>query len=308
VAACDCPTYGLPLQQFFTRMSMSGVSLGQFLKEFWQEIQDDNVFSGAAALAYYLLLAIFPAMIFLLSILPYLPIPNLQQAIMDLLRQAMPEQSASFFEGTLKDVTSQRQGGLLTFGFLFTLWSASSGLYAVMEQLNITYDVKEGRPFWKTRGTAVLLMIFFFILVVGALAMIIFGGKIQDLLAGILGRKEWLLIFFATLRWIIIAVLLLLDFALIYYFGPDVEQEFRFITPGSIVGVILLGLTSLGFRFYISHFSNYNATYGSLGAMIILMLWLYIAGLVILIGSEINALTEDYLPEGKQKGEMREPA
>lgn len=286
---------------------MFGVSTIQFVKDFWKEAEDDNIFNGAAALSYYLLLSVFPAAIFLLSLLPYLPIANLQQAIMDLLQQALPEQTANLFEGVIQSVVSNKKGGLLTFGLLFTLWSASSGLYAIMQQLNITYDVKEGRPFWKTRGTAIILMTLFFILVIGAFALMIFGRTIQNAIAGFLGTSHALLITFATIRWIIIAFFLLLGFALIYYFGPDVEQKFRFITPGSVVGVVLLGLTSLAFRIYISNFSNYDATYGSLGAVIILMVWLYISGLVILIGSEINALIERYHPEGKSKGEKEEP-
>jgi membrane protein len=278
---------------------MFGVGAKQFITEFWKEMNDDNVFNGAAALAYYSLLSIFPAAIFLLTLLPYLPIADLEKAIMDLLYQAMPQQSASLFAGVVKNVTSQRKGGLLTFGALFTLWSASNGLNAMMQQLNITYDVKEGRPFWKVRGTALLLMLSFFILVIGAFSLIIFGGVIQDQLAKIVGETQILLTVFALIRWAIVALFLFLGFALIYYFGPDVEQKFRFITPGSVLGVILLVLTSLGFRFYISNFGNYDATYGGLGAVIILMLWLYVAGLVILIGSEVNALVEHHRPEGK---------
>ncbi len=276
----------------------------QFLAELWNEIDEDNVFTGAAALSFYLLLAIFPATIFLLSLLPYLPVANLEQAIMDLLHQVLPEQAAGLFEGTVTDITSQKKGGgVLTFGFLLTLWSASSGLYAVMQQLNITYDVKEGRPFWKSRGIAVLLTLLFFILVIGAFALVVFGGVIQDRIGNVIGTSDLLLTVFATLRWVIIGFFLLLGFAVIYYYGPDVEQEFRFISPGSVVGAVLLVLASLGFRYYVSNFGNYGATYGSLGAVIILLMWLYMAGVVILIGSEINAVIEHYHPEGKSKGE-----
>jgi membrane protein len=277
------------------------------LKEIWSEIQDDNVFNGAAALAYYLMLAIFPMAIFLISLLPYLPIPNLQQAIMDLMHQILPQNAADLFQGVVENVTSQKRGGLLTFGLLFTIWSASSGMYAIMQQLNITYDVTEERPFWKVRGTAILLLLIFTILVVGAFALVILGGVIQDQLSGLLGESGILLAFFAVLRWIIIALFLVLGFACIYYFGPDVEQKFRFITPGSLIGVGLLVLASLGFRFYIQNFGNYSATYGSIGAVIILMLWLYIAGLVILIGSEINATAEQHSPESKARGQKRQP-
>ncbi len=277
----------------------------KFATDLYHEIQDDNLFNGAAALSFYLILAIFPAAIFLLSLLPYLPIPNLQEAIMNLLGQALPKESAQMFSGIVQNIVSEKNGGLLTFGFLFTLWSASSGIYAVMQQLNITYDVKEGRPFWKTRAIALFLMMLFFFLIVGAFGLVIFGGWIQDRIAGFFGGGEALFTVFAIIRWVIIAVSLLLAFASMYYYGPDVEQNFKFVSPGSIIGVVLLALGSLAFRFYIEHFSNYNATYGSLGGIIILLLWLYLAGLVILLGSEINALVEHYHPEGKQKGEKQ---
>lgn len=282
------------------------VSKGKFFKDLYSEISNDNVFNGAAALAYYLLFSLFPAMIFLLTLLPYLPIENLYEALMEFLRQSLPGESFTLVQGVINDIMQSKHGGLLSFGLLLTIWSASSGLYAVMQQLNITYDVKESRPFWKARGTAVLLTISFALLIIGAFALIIFGGVLQDYLGQVLGFSTPLLVFFSIFRWVVIAGLLLLGFALTYYFGPDVEQKFKFISPGSVVGVVVLALGSLAFRIYVQNFGNYSASYGSLGAVIILMLWLYLAGLVILLGSEVNALLEHYSPQGKEKGEKVE--
>lgn len=282
---------------------MLGARIAQFLKDLNNEISDHNVYNGAAALAFYMMLSIFPAAIVVLGLLPYLPIPHLDQAIMDLVAQVLPRQSATLFTGVVKSVTSQRHGGLVSFGLLFLLWSASSGLYAIMQQLNITYEVKEGRPFWKVRATALLLMILFFILVVGGFGLIIGGGKIQGLLGNLIGWSGPLLVFFAIFRWVIVALLLLTAFATIYYFGPDVEQKFRFISPGSLFGVVFLALASIGFRVYVSNFSNYSATYGSLGAVIVLQMWFYIGGLIILAGSEVNVLLEHRDPAGKNKGQ-----
>ena len=287
---------------------MFGAPVTKFLKDLHNEVSDHNVYNGAAALAFYMILSIFPAAIFLLSLLPYLPVPHLDKALMDLIKQFLPQQSATLFSGVVNQVTSQRSSGLLSFGLLFLLWSSSSGLYAVMQQLNITYEVKEGRPFWKIRGTALLLMVLFFILVIGGFALIVFGGVIQDWVGNSIGLRKPLLILFAAFRWVIIALLLLSAFAIIYYFGPDVEQKFRFISPGSLLGAVLLVLTSLGFRLYVADFSNYTATYGSLGAVIVLLMWLYIGGLVILVGSEVNVLLERRRPEGKDKGRKKEPA
>jgi len=264
--------------------------LVDFLRVLWQKIQGDHVLNGAAALAYFLTLAIFPAAIFLLSLLPYLSIPHLRQAIVDLLNQVLPQQSASLLRDTIRDVVSERKGGLLTFGLIFSLWSASAGIDAVIEQVNLAFDAQERRPFWKLRGIAILLMLTFVLLVIGSLSLVIFGGVVQSWLASMIGWSRPLLIFFAAVRWTIIGISLLLGLALIYRFGPDVRVKFRFISPGNVVGAILIALASIAFRLYVLRFGNYSATYGSLGAMIILMLWLYLTGIALLVGSEINAI------------------
>jgi membrane protein len=281
-------------------------------KGFWidlnSEISDDNVFNGAAALGFYLTLAIFPAFIVLMTILPYLPIQNVDQAIMDLLRQVLPEQAAGLVEGIVQQVTSRQRGGLLSFGIIATLWSASSGMYAIMQQLNITYDVKEERNFIVCRLTALLLSIAFVALVIGAFTFVVLGGVVEGWIMGILGNSQMIVVAFQLFRWIVIFLALLLGFALIYKFGPNVQQKFAFVTPGSLLGAVLLAAGSLAFAIYIRNFGNYSATYGSIGAVIILMLWLYLAGLVILVGSEVNALLEHYSPSGKRKGEKQEGA
>jgi membrane protein len=286
-------------------MKVKGTPLRRFFGDLRREISDDNVSNGAAALAYYWVLALFPALIVLLSVLPYLPIPNLEQAIMNLLEQVMPDPAATALSSTVEAVVSQRHGKLLSLGLLGTLWAASSGMYAIMQQLNVTYDVKEARPFLKARAMAVVLTLLFGVLVIGAFALVVLGGSVQAWLAGVIGWSSLLFVVFAVVRWVVILFALLLGFALIYYLAPDVEQNFKWISPGSVVGVVLLVAASIGFRIYVDHFGNYGATYGSLGAVIILLLWLYVAGLVMLLGSEVNSLLEHYSRDGKSKGEKR---
>lgn len=288
----------MSLRKFFGPVTSRG-----FWKVLFKEINDDNVTNGAAALAYYLMLALFPLLIFMLSVLPFLPIENLHERVMGLFAQAMPGDAAKAVEGTIAEVTKEKKGGLLSFGALATLWAASAGLYAIMQQLNITYDVKETRPFWKARGISMLLTLMFIVLIVGAFAMIVFGGFMQGWVDSTFGLAGALDVAFAVGRYVIALSFMVLGFATLYYFGPDVKQNFKFITPGSVIGVFVLILASLAFNFYVERFGNYAATYGSLGAVIILMLWLYITGLVILLGSEVNALMEHYSPEGKVKGE-----
>ncbi len=259
-----------------------------------REIYDDNIVDGGAVLAFYFLLAVFPAGIFVLTLLPYLSIPHLQQAIMDLLQQVLPQQSANLFEGTIQYVRAEGRGGLLTFGLLFTLWSGSSGVYAVIEQLNAMWGVKELRPFWKARGIAMLLMVFLAALTIGALSLVIFGGAVQGWLAARLGWSRALLIFFATVRWVILAAALLFALAVAYWCGPEGKVKFRFISPGNVVAAALIALASVGFQIYVLRFGNYNATYGSLAAMIVLMMWMYLAGIALLVGGEINKVLHQH--------------
>ncbi len=262
----------------------------EFARDLWREIQDNNVLDGAAVLAFFFVLSVFPALIFVLSVLPSLSIPHLQQAILDLLHQVLPPQSANFFEVTIRYVGSRGGNGLLTFGLVFALWSGSAGFYAIIEQLNVISHVTEQRPFWKARGLAILLLLFFALLMIVALSLAIFGGGIQSWVASIIGWSQPLRVFFATLRWIILAVALLLGLAVTYRFGPSVKGEFRFLSPGSATAAILIALVSMGFRFYVSRFGSYDATYGSLAAIIVLMLWTYMAGIALLVGWEINKI------------------
>lgn len=256
----------------------------------WRESLKNVVLDGAAVLAFFFVLAVFPAAIFVLSLLHYLPIPHLQQAILDLLHQALPTQSADIFDQTIRRAASDEGQELLTFGFLFTLWSGSTGVAALMDQLNLIHHITQRRPFWKARGIAILLMLLLAFLALGSLSLVIFGGAVQSWLASVIGWSRPLLIFFAVLRWIILAATMLLALAVAYRFGPDEAVKFRFISPGNVVAAILIALASIGFRFYVATFGNYSATYGGLAAMIILMLWMYMTGIALLVGCEIDAI------------------
>lgn len=272
---------------------LGGIGVRQLAKDLRAKLKRDRVTNGAAALAFYWILALFPAAIFVLTLLPYLPVANLEQAIMDLLKQAMPGDAAGMFEQTVKNIVSNRKAGLLTFGFLFTLWSASSGVYAVMQELNNVHETDEERPFWKARGVALLLMLAVIALVLGSLALAVAGGAIQGWLGSALGFSAALLVLFAALRWAIIAIALLLALALVYHYGPaKKERRFALITPGTITGTIALALASLGFKLYVSNFGSYDKTYGSLGAVIALLMWLFVTGLVLLVGAEIDVLSQ----------------
>ena len=265
-------------------------SVKEIGRDLYQEIRDDRVFNGAAMLGFYLTLAIFPALILIMNIIPYLPIERVDEAIMDLLRQVLPDDAHEVVEGVVQEVTGEQRGGLLSFSLIGTLWAASTGMYAIMQQLNITYNVEEARSFIRARGTALLLSIVFLGLIVAVFALIVLGGVMESWLKNQFDFGGAMLTLFSGLRWLIIVFALMLVFAIIYRYAPNTKEKFKFLTVGAVVGVILLILASLGFAYYVSNFADYAATYGSLGAMIILMMWLYIAGLAILVGSEINVI------------------
>lgn len=261
-----------------------------FAGELWCDIQDNRVFDGAAILAFFFVLAVFPAAIFVLSVAPSLRIPHLSEALLDLLRQVLPAESADLFNGTVQHVASEGNSGLMTFGLLFALWSGSTGVYALIEQLNIIRDAKDSRAFWKVRGIAILLMLFFALLAIGSLSLVIFGGVVQGWVASLIGWSHALRAFFATIRWVIFAAAILLGIAGAYWVAPCEKERFRYISAGDVVAMILIALASVGFRFYVSKFGNYNATYGNLAAIIILMLWMYLVGIAFLVGCEINTI------------------
>ncbi len=265
----------------------------KFWKDLYNEADQDQVFNNAASLSFFFVLAIFPSMIFLLAILPYLPIDNLSGEMMHLFAEALPPSAADLLQTTIIEVTSNKAQGLLSFGALFTLWSASSGVYAIMQELNTSYDVRETRSFLKVRGLSILLTLVFGVAIIGSFALIVSGGLFQTWLDKTYVLNPVIPVLFQVFRWIVILALLLSGFAALYYYGTNVEQKFKFITPGAVVGVIGLIAVSLLFRLYVSKFSDYSATYGSIGAIVVLMMWFYLAGIVILLGSEINALIEN---------------
>jgi membrane protein len=289
---------------------LSPIALG---KRVWSEIQEDEVFGRAAELSYYFLLALFPLLIFLTSTIGVvLGADNgTRQALFSYLARVMPPSAFQLIESTMTEVSASSSGGKISFGILAALWAASNGLGAITQSLNVAYDVKEGRPWWKQRLTAISLTIALSVLIISALILVVAGGHIADGLAGRLGFSSVFAITWKILQWPIVFAVMILAFALIYYFAPDLhDQKWIWLTPGSAIGVMLWLAISLAFRVYLHFFDSYSKTYGSLGAVIILMLWLYFTGAAILIGGETNseienAAAERGAPDAKEKGEKK---
>ncbi|MED3983758.1 YihY/virulence factor BrkB family protein [Peribacillus simplex] len=260
----------------------------KFSKKLIKEIKEDRVTGLAAEQAYYYLLALFPLLILLLSILPYLNI-DIQTAL-DTIKTFMPSETMEVIEKNIINILSERNGGLLTFGFLGTIWSASNGMNAFIHSMNIAYDVEETRNFIKARFISIVLTLGLVVAFIVMLGLPVFGKVIIDLLQQVIPIPEETQILFSLLRWVIAVVIISLVLAFLYRFAPNKSFPIKHVIPGAVTATVLWLGISLGFSFYVSNFANYSSTYGSLGGVIILMLWLYLSGLIFVIGGEINAI------------------
>jgi membrane protein len=300
-------------EQLATIWNLGGLSFHQFVKKIWDRINCDDIFGRAAQLAYNFFLSIFPLLLLMISILGLLASRGtaLRNQLFAALAQAMPPDAYQLTAKTLNDVISSTGGVKTVFGAILFLWSATSGTTTMMSVLNAAYHVYEGRPFYKVRAIALGLTLCFFVLVFAALVIVLFGGQVAEGIGAHLGIGTYAVVGWKVLQWTLALFALSLAFSAIYYFGPDIkEQHWYWITPGSLVGVVLWILASLGFRVYLHFFNSYSKTYGSLGTVIILLLWFYVTGLVFMLGGEINAQIEHSAarhghPEAKAPGEKK---
>ena len=290
--------------------TFSDLNIKRLASHIWSEINDDDVFGDAAKLAYYFLLALFPLLIFLTSLIGLVigSGSGLRHALFRYLSQIMPSSAFELIDKTMFEVSSASGAGKLSFGLLAALWASASGVGAMMESLNSAYDATETRSWWKRRLVALVLTIALAVLIIGAVIVIFGGSKIAEYLGAHYGFSDAFVITWKIAQWPIALVFMLLAFALIYYFAPDVRgQDWKWISPGSAIGVVLWLAVSFAFKGYLHFFDSYSKTYGSLGAVIVLMLWLYLTAAAVLIGGEINAEIENAAAEkgaadAKRKG------
>ena len=253
----------------------------------WRESLEDNVAGAAAELAYYFLLALFPLLIFLTSIIGFLP--GADNSLLVGLERALPPDAMKLVREVLDDVVSHRSGGLLSFALIGTLWAASSGVASLMDALNIAYDATETRPFWKRRLAAIALTLIFTLLVVGGSGLIMIGHRLGAWLEHALKLSAALAFISTVLGYLTGIGLLLAGIGALYYFGPDIKPAERRVMPGALFAATGVVIGSLLFSLYLRVAPSASATYGSLGAVVTLMLWLYLIGLLLIVGGEINS-------------------
>lgn len=275
----------------------------EFFRRLHKEVQEDTVTDCAAQLSYYFLLSLFPLLFFLVTLVASLPFA--EGAVDDMvtrLRPLIPEDAMALVEGHLRSLLNQPTGKLLTVGLVVALWTASRGVDALRKALNLAYDVSETRPLWKTQGLAMLMTVVGTLLLPLSFTLFLLGGQVGEWIATRLDVVEQFIVFWTWLRWPFVAAIIMLVLALCYYVLPDVRQRFKYITPGSVVSTLLWLTSTWGFTQYVEHFGRYNVTYGSIGGVIVLLLWFYITGLVFILGGEINSILEHASAEGKAKG------
>ncbi len=278
------------------------LSAREFGKKLWRRIRDNAATDRAAQLSYYFLFALFPFLFFVVTLAAYLPVKGALDDLLARLDPLMPDQAMSIIRAQLTKLATQQRPHFLTLGLALAIWSASRGVDALRTSLNLSYDVKESRPWWRTQGTALLITATTSVLMLLAVAGLAVGGHGGLWLAEHLHVDKFWPLLWDWLRWPITALGVMLVFALLYYFLPDVKQEWRYITPGSVIGTALWLLASWLFSMYADNFGSYDKMYGSIGGVIVLMTWLYVTGLIFILGGEINALLEHESPEGKARG------
>ncbi len=255
-----------------------------------QQLRQSDLNLRASAISFSFFLALFPGLLFLFSLIAYIPVEGLDLAIRRTSQELLPPSAFELLYTTIEDIVGRQQGGLLSFGFLLAFYFATTGLTTLSQSFNISLEVSESRGFLRHHFTVIGLTILLTLCLLSALLLILLG----DFLLGELNRLGWmpdglLPLMVNLLLWVIILLLVYVGIGLLYYFAPNAPKRHGFFALGSALATVLFIGSSLGFSYYVQHFGNYNRLYGSLATLIVLMLWIYVNAWVILIGFELNS-------------------
>ena len=281
-------------------MSLSWTEL---TRRTWREVVADDVPGLAAQLSYYFFLALFPALLFLLAVASFFPLSDVTDDVGRSLGPFVSPQVLALIQEQMRRLAENQNGGLLTFGVAGALWSSSAALVSIVGALNRAYDIDEGRPWWKVRLVAIGLTLGLALVVLVALSLVLVGPTVAEKLGQTTGWGapfEWT---WLILQWPLVFALVATAIGLIYYFGPDADQDWAWITPGAVAATMLWLLVSLLFKIYVSNFTDYEGTYGAVGGVIVVLLWFYVSGIALLTGAELNAEIEHASPYGKAPGQ-----
>jgi membrane protein len=286
----------------FARLKIP-ISSGELLRRTVNESVADDVLNLAAQQAYYFFFALFPALLALISFASFFPIANLTDEVIDMLSRVAPGEMMTLIRDQMNEISGDKAGGLLTIAFLFTLWSSSGAVVSMCSTLNTAYDVTEARPWWKVRLVAIGLTIGLAIFILASMTLVVGGPALAEKVAEMAGMGRAFVWTWNILQWPVVFALVASAIGILYYFAPDAEQDWVWITPGSILATLLWVIASLVVSYYVKSFGSYTETYGVIGGVMVLMLWFYVTGIAILVGAELNAEIEHASPYGKDVGE-----
>jgi membrane protein len=283
------------------------LGLANLLKRLAKEVQQDHLAAFAGNLTYKGLFALFPFFVFLLSLLGLFGASGLVDAMIERVDDVLPEGAVSFLEEQLLSIAEGRAQGAFTVGaivaLLLALWGVSGAFRSVMEAMNVMYEIEEARPLWKQALISILLSLGVAALLIVALVLVVFGPEIGGAVADSVGLGSVFQIVWNVVQWPVLLFLVVFAFALVYYYAPDVEQRFKWISPGSIVAVLMWLIFSLLFSIYVELSGSFNATYGTFAGIIVLMLYIYYSSFIMLVGAQLNQVIEEHIPGGKNEGE-----
>jgi len=280
-----------------------GMPLYDVLAFFIKGMQKGYINLRASSIAFSFFLSLFPAILFFFTLIPYIPIEDFQDALFDLMKQIIPENAFSMVESTLEDIIKRPRKGLLSIGFLMTLYFSTKGIRGMIQAFNNTYHSVETRKWLKQRITSVFLVLVISTLIIVAISLIIFGtGALKILVEKEILHTKLTYYLIQVGKWIVVVAMFFFVISFLYYFGPVKKERYRFISAGSSLATLLALIVSLGFNYYIGNFSKYNTLYGSIGTLIVFLLWIYFNSIILLIGFELNASISQAVKKLKNPG------
>ncbi len=268
-----------------------------------KEFVADNGLGLAAQLAYYFFFSLFPAVLVGLAFASFFPLEHFVDRMVATLAGVVPGDIIRIVQDQVRKISEGNNGGLLTFGVLAALWSSSAAVMGLIDALNHAYDIEEGRAWWKVRLLSLGLTLGLAAFILIAFALVLVGPTAAEYIARVTGLGPVFAWIWKILQWPVVLALVSIGAGLVYYFAPDAEQEWVWVTPGAILAAIIWLAASLGFKFYVANFATYTETYGAIGGVMVLLLWFYLSGVVFLLGAELNAEIEHAAPYGKAVGE-----
>ena len=280
-------------------IGFSGLSIYDVTIFFWKGLMEGAITTRASSLAFNFFLAFFPSIIVFLTLIPYIPVTGLQETLMELLNVVLPPSTNEITFNALDDIINNTRAGLLSIGFLLALYFSTNGINSLIEAFNASYHIRENRPIIQQRILSLGLTLLLSFMLIIAMGLIIFGKFVVSYLTEykLITQYAGELILYG--KWFTILLVLWLGISVLFHLGPSIKSKWKLFTPGSILATLGIIITSIGFNYYINHFSQYNKIYGSIGTLMIILIWMYFNSIILLTGFELNAS----IANAKGKGE-----